>query len=406
MSKYKSKYWWYSQWGSQSWWWWGSWSPSWWWFNIESIEEKLKRKKDIMKAIDDFWRKNWVIMKWSIGYFPTVERNGWVYSITVPNNSGYLKSISSLAEKFHLWKKFATSRYMNGNRAIISEIISKRLSNSIRSLFVRCWLSDSEVIDRHDRMMKYLDSQFISESDYKEMEKLIPPKKLEEIEARSWRSAMSFVSKWTVNRLDNKIHISAPPDKWRKEPSILRWKRINRWYINHTDYRPLIHKNIDKKSKMSILILIDWSGSMWCRNSNKNTYYEEAVNFATDLYSTNMFDVRVIYSESSSAYFITHHIDELSTSISAVMPREWWWEGFEYLTDRLWSIERNEDYVLVFTDMEVPTDAEDNLKMFIWWKKHMVLSFGEQRQFENLNVRYVQEHKDMMNVITTMLWHK
>lgn len=46
------------------------------------------------------------------------------------------------------------------------------------------------------------------------------------------------------------------------------------------------------------------------------------------------------------------------------------------LTNRMSGLNRDEDYVLVITDMDVPSDAESNLKAFIGNKKHLILSFN------------------------------
>ena len=51
-------------------------------------------------------------------------------------------------------------------------------------------------------------------------------------------------------------------------------------------------------------------------------------------------------------------------------------EGFDMLTNRMSGLNRDEDYVLVITDMDVPSDAESNLKAFIGNKKHLILSFN------------------------------
>ena len=198
-----------------------------------------------------------------------------------------------------------------------------------------------------------------------------------------------------------KINITPKPNKAIKRASLMRWRRINRDYIIHTDYKALQEKVIEKNIKKKLFILIDWSWSMGQENSEGIEWFTEAVSFASNLINTDIFDVKVILTESSWVTDVTKKLTTKETEFEFY--ETGWGEWFWSLTARLWDLNRDEDFVIILTDMCVPQNAEDNLKLLIWAKKHLVLSFWEKKKFQNLNVRFIKNQKDILNVVNTLL---
>lgn len=131
--------------------------------------------------------------------------------------------------------------------------------------------------------------------------------------------------------------------------------------------------------------------------------YNLWVNFIADLINLNVFDIDVYHTTDTRVTNVNNSIESWINGTS-----KWKFiqtdgsEGFPYLTSRMGGVSRNEDYVLIITDMRVPDDAEENLKAFIGSKKHLILSFAEKGKF-GCNVRIVQKYDDMKNVVTTLL---
>ena len=350
-----------------------------------------------------------IIAKTYIWWWLNVSRNKWIYSITIPNNEDYKDTIGKIWTLVDLWDKFPKTKFVNNNRTIVQELVKCYNKNRMWQFFSHDWeeLPEAEKERRLDRMVKIMDKSFISEDEFKELLDLIPPPKIKELEEWvpwHWGISKRTHRKEIFNRYINKLSITLPPNKVSKEASLLRWKRINRGYINNTDYRSLVHKKVDKIKKPELLILLDWSWSMRGRNEHHRMWYEEALNFIADLSKLWIFDLNIIHTDSYRVTDITDDIAEFAAWRTNILESTSWAEWFESLTDRLWDLPRLEDYVLIITDMEVPSDAEDNLRTFIWQKKHLVLSFWYEQQFENLNVRFVKEYSDMKNVITTLIW--
>lgn len=403
----------YTQYTPKTYEWWSWWKNSWWsWnsVNIETIQEKLKNKKVLTQQLNKVISEKNIIARKYIWWSLWVSRNRWIYWITIPNEKSYWWNINKIKRLIELWRKFPNTSYVNSQKIIVEELIERkdRWDGYIMDLVQNCWLTSSEESKLYTAILNYLNQSFLTENEVKELIKLIPEKIKEKLEKKEkpWYGwiTQSEEESFKMPRYQNKIKVTIPPVKIKKEISLLRWKRINRWYINHTDYRPLVSKTKNPSKRKEILILIDASWSMADTNNLWHYFYNEAVNFAADLVKTDLFDIWIFHTCDRQVIDITHQIKELSNSNTEIK-MTWikWSEWFELLTNRLSHIPRNEDYVLVFTDMYVPSDAEENLKLFIWQKKHMVLNFGDKKQFQNLNVRYVKEHKDMQNVITTIL---
>ena len=367
----------------------------------------MKRKKVIKKKIDTFKETHGIIAKSFIGWALSLTRSRWIYTITVPNNKEYDASFHSLENIINLWHKLPRTKEVNDNRVFAQELIDATYNKNWERFYLRSELSNTEVKKRYDRMVEVMNKSFVSESEFKELLDSVPPKTLKDLEAKKgwhWGQSDKNKDRSNMKRLVNKIGLSVPPKNTRKEVSLLRGKRINRGYVVWTDYRSLTKKVVDSNKKPKLFILLDWSGSMDSNNARGNTFYTEAVNFTADLFNTNVFDIEAYLTDSNRVTNIIDDIEDFATWKTKKFFPTTGSEWFPYLTDRLWDLLRDEDYVLILTDMYVPTDAEDNLRAFIWWKKHLILSFWAKKQFQSLNVRFVQEVLDMKNVITTLLW--
>lgn len=200
-----------------------------------------------------------------------------------------------------------------------------------------------------------------------------------------------------VSKINKPLRITPPTNRYVKFPHISRGKRINKGFIQKTDYRALRTKEKIKVKKKKLLVILDASGSM------SREPYTYGVNFISELVKLDMFDVETYHTTDSRVTNATIAMKNYTTgkSNNRFLATEDS-EGFELLTMRLNSLSRDEDYVLVITDMLVPDDAEQNLKSFIGGKKHLILSFKEKGKF-GCNVRLVKKYEDMMNVVTTLL---
>lgn len=384
-----------SFWTWTGWWNWGS-------VDTSNIQERIERKKTINKKLDEFKNSKNITAKKYIWWKLNLTRNKSIYSITIPNSPDYDDDLNKLNKLYYLWNKYPTSNYADKQKTFIENFVEAECNGRYADFFQNADLPDKEVEDRYYKFIAIINKSFINDKDLEELINLIPPKIKKQIEWRKHWWWWTEHSKVRMKRTPNKINITPKPNKTIKEISLTRWKRINRWYINRTDYRCLVDKRIEKHKKPKILFLLDWSWSMGYWSPNP---YPTAMNFLWDISQTHLFDTQMLLTTSADLQDITTDVWKWGKwETNEIWNRIGRGEWFERLTYRSWALERDEDYVVVLTDMEVPQNAEDNLRLFIWWKKHLILSFWTQRQFNNLNVRYVNDFKDIKNSITTLLW--
>lgn len=376
---------------------WGTWGS----VDTSTIQERIERKKDINKELDKFKEQKNIIAKKYIWWKLGLTRHNWIYSITMPNSKKYKEDINSLNWLYRIWNKYPTSRIADKRSTFISQFVESEAKWDYAHLFQNWDLPEDKLRENYDKFRDLIRKSFINDDDLEKLISYLPPKIKHDIEARKHWWAWNKHNEARIHRDKNKLKITPKPNKVIKEVSLTRWKRMNRWYINHTDYRCLVNRRVEKNKIPKILFLIDWSWSM-----NSERAYKKAINFMADISQTKLFTTQMLISSDVWVQDITDWVKEWSSwKKDTVITNIWGPEWFEKLTSRTSHLFRDEDYVVILTDMCVPRDAEDNLKMFIWSKKHLVLSFWDKRQFDNLNVRYVKEFKDMKNSITTLLWH-
>ena len=387
---------------AKSWWDWDtkSWGKSTW--NYDSIEERIKRKKKIETALDEFKKHNNIIAKTYIWADTSLVRKRGMYAVSVDNTDKYKEHISFLQTSIDVWKKLPSSDKVRANQWLLWEIISAYWQWKVESLFrwtqlFKDWNID-EIVRLTDLVKSTLGAPSINDEAVDFLLNAIPEQIKKEINEQIWHGWISSkVHRWKkIKSIKKPAKLTEQPTKFLKFPHLVKWKRINKAFIQQTDYRALKTKEKIVIKKKKLLILLDWSGSMdW-------EPYTNSINFIGSLMDANVFDVSVIHTTSSQVTDVTHHLKKWTSWATDRFIDTTGSEWFELLTDRLAIITRDEDYVIVLTDMCVPYNAEENLKAFIGTKKHLVLSFESKWSFK-WNVRMVKTYKDMMAVVTTLL---
>lgn len=388
--------------------WWGNYSSTSWGkttYNYDSIEEQLKRKKKIEKSLDDFKRENNIIAKTYINAETNVTRKAGMYTLSIDNSPEWRNGLALLKKWVDVWKRLPSSRKVLANAPLFSTLINCFTKNELPKLFQNTTLSTqwaawaAKAQELMEMIATTLGKSVITDPEVDALIAAIPEKIKEELEEHSWHGwVSSLVDSWKeIKPINKPLKITKPTDKFLKFPHLVKGKRINRGFINNTDYRPLRRKEPILVNRKKLLILLDGSGSMSWRP------YHLGVNFIGELIKLDMFDIDVYQTTSVRV-----------TNVNITMKR--WLDGssknkfidlsgsewFDMLTNRMSGLNRDEDYVLVITDMDVPSDAESNLKAFIGNKKHLILSFNNKWTF-GMNVRVVKKYLDMANVVTTLL---
>ncbi len=412
-------YWGYSYGGSSSkkssntwaaWWnWWSTWS-TWVTYNYDSIEKKMKREKEITKALTDFTRNNSIIAKTYINGETAVVRKSGIYSLSINNVPEWKAELGKLQSGINTWKKLPSSPRVKQHMHLLSTVINHHVLGQLMQLFRNTELAHARNIDKIEELVTMiqttLNQSMINDEDVERIVNAIPPKVRKELEEMDvWHGwVSSLIDNFTkIKKLDEGLRLTTPPDRFIKTPHISKGKRINRAFLNGTDYRPLKQKIKVVNKKKKLLLLLDGSTSMDHSYDGKNSAYNLWVNFMGDLLALNIFDIEVYQTTSSRVTRVTKQMrDWVEGKSNGSFIRTSGSEWFESLTTRLWSLNRDEDYALVITDMDVPSDAETNLKAFIGSKKHLILSFWKKWKFW-CNVRIVKGYKDMANVVTTLI---
>ncbi len=394
----------YSSWGWSKWWdWWSSWGKS--AYNFDSIEEKMARTEDIEKDFTRVIDKHDLIAKSYVNGETNVTRKQWgIFSLSIENKPEWRTEMNILEHGIDIWKKFPSSQNVEEHSNLISTMINHHVKGTLPTMFNGTQLFFDSNYDEIQRLSgeisRVLSQPYIHDPDVEYLTNLIPPKILKDIEtSRGHGGISSQVDVYShVSMMNKPLRITPPQDKYVKRPHISKGKRINKWFIQQTDYRALRTKEKVLNQKKKLLILLDGSGSM------HGDPFKIGSNFIAEIVKLNIFDVDIYHTNDQRVIKANKAMDQWISWES-----KWQFlddsggsEWFEYLTTRLGNIPRDEDYVLIVTDMQVPRDAEANLKSFIGSKKHLILSFESPWTFK-CNVRLVKKYEDMMNVIGTLL---
>lgn len=398
-------YYWNASWKSYG--WWGNYESTKWGkttYNYDSIEQQIKRKKNIEKALNTFKTDNNIIAKTYINAETNVTRKAGMYTLSIDNTPQWKSGLDLLKKGVDVWKRLPSSRKVLSNTPLFSTLINCFTKWELQKLFQNTTLSAqwakwaAKIQELMEMITKTLGQSVINDPEVDALIAAIPEKIKEELAEHTWHGGVSsLVDSWREVRPINKpLKMTKPSDKFLKIPHLVKGKRINRGFINNTDYRPLKRKEPILVNRKKLLLLLDGSGSMsWAP-------YHLWVNFIAELIKLDMFDIDVYQTTSVRV-----------TNVNTAMKR--WIDGsskhkfidlsgsewFDMLTNRMAGLSRDEDYVIVITDMDVPSDAEANLKAFIWAKKHLILSFNNKWTF-GMNVRVVKKYADMANVVTTL----
>lgn len=385
---------------AENWWnWWTKWKKTQW--NYDSIEERIERKKKIETALKDFKSKNGIIAKTYIGSETKLVRKKSMYSIWIENSDEFKSEINIMQKALDVWKKLPSSQKVNNNQLLLSTIINSYSAGETLNLFqwTQLWEDDRDKCMELARQINdTLNSSSIDEPKIDFLIDSIPDKLKKDIEDKTGHGGISEkIYNWRhIPCFKKSTRLTPPPQKYLKFPHLVKWKRINKWFIQRTDYKALKTKEKLIVKRRKLLVLLDGSWSMrW-------NPYDASINFIASLMDSNMFDISVVHSSDRRVTDVTSALKKWTSWATKDFINTDGSEWFDVLTDRLGSLTRDEDYVVVLTDMEVPNDAERNLKDFIWTKKHLILSFEWKWKFK-CNVRQVKKYEDMMAVVTTLL---
>lgn len=384
---------------------WWNWSNKWWTtsYNFDDIEQQIKRKKRIEKELEQFKVNNNIIAKTYIGSDTSLLRKAGMYTISINNTKHYKTDIQYLQKGLDTWKKMPGSRKVLNNASLLSTLISSHISSKLPELFENTTLARDGKYDKIKELMELIQTTMnkplINDADIDNLINAFPEKIRDEIEEHSGHGWVSTLVDYftTINKTAKPLRFTKPINQFRKFPHLVKGKRINKAFIQKLDYRVFKRKEKIVHKRKKILLLLDASGSMSWRA------YNTWVNFAWALYDLDMFDIDMYQTTDRRVINTTIALRNWTQNKSRnKFPGTHNAEWFEALTTRLAWIDRDEDYVLVITDMLVPDNAEENLKAFIGNKKHMILSFQEKWKF-GCNVRLVKKYEDMANVVTSLL---
>lgn len=394
--------------GWSSWSSWGKWKNESWshvTYNFDSVEARMKREKQIKVALEDFKTRNKIIAKNYIGWESNLTRKSGIYSLSLNNTENWKADLSRLQQVMDTYKKLPTSPRVNMHTTLLSIIINCFHTGKLWDLFKNTQLhhdgNTTKIKELMDLIYNTLIQPQINDQDVQNIIDAIPPQIREEINGMPGHGGISaLIPHYTkMKRVGKKLKIDPPINRYLKIPHISKWKRINKWFVQKTDYRALQYKEKILVQKKKLLVLVDASWSM-----SSESAYDIWVSFVANLFALKIFDIEVYYTTDSHLLNITPAMEKWVnwSSNGNFIRNESGSEWFDLLTARTASLSRKEDYVLVITDMRVPTNAEENLKAFIWAKKHLILSFWDKGNFA-CNVRLVKKYEDMANVITTLM---
>jgi len=385
---YGSSWWWSTWWTKFDWWSW------WWWFN------------DKQKIIDF---KEKVQKKCLENYIPAVVSVNWDSRYVTKNNKLYINFSNSSVND---WDE-QIDRIINGYEKVpywwslvwnmIYSLYVSQNTNEAHRQYQKAFEMFSKNIWWDSKTLSLVNQYFswaiwpekllekFSQSELDAIEKEISKDINEDGSMKSYdniwryRNLRDFtLADRFLKLIKSKIHIENIVDK---EPSIRKWKRINRLFIEWRDYKPLVNKQVSVKQKKKILFLVDCSGSMWDASSTSDSAHR-AVSFLHAIIKADLFDVTNIFFHSSWGYW-----DVKKEFIKQPHSRCWWWEWFERVWVNIWPEKlRWIDYVVTLTDLDIWESAQKWLYEFLSkGKKHLVLSFDYKWDLNWMNVRTIPE---------------
>ncbi len=404
-----------------SYYWWGWWWSGWWWgFDWGSWWSMLKDKQkisDFKEMVSNRFYENYIPINLSVNGDADYAIKWNKLTINFSNKSikykeGKIDEIINAYYKvpigwWHLWNMFYSS-YISQNE---NQIYSK-FKDAYKQVRAQFWDSFSNYI-------QYVKDYFEWRITQEEIEAKVPEwikervEKEISLEINEDGSMSSYDDVWHKRELrdlklsnsflkliKSKIHITDIVDK---EITINKWKKINKWYIDWRDWKPLVHTTVREKVKKKIFFLVDCSGSM-DYSSNAWTPMYWAVSFLDAVLKSNIFDVTSIYYHSSNWCM------DVLWKLKKEKPFSltWWWEWFECVD---LNIPKNKlawvDYVICLTDLLIWEEAQQWLYDFLSkWKKHLVISFWQAGSLKWMNVKTIspQNPIEIVNKLLTILW--
>lgn len=386
----------------------------WWWLNTwwDFFDKKDKfdeNKRKFIKKLKERTREEFipVTINFSSYWTTNIHKDRRVF-ISINDN---------IREGKKWWKKFAEKFIDDKN---IEKIIwwydkipqKSDVIDSLTILFDTCkypylvsfykwWDLNKDVNDYYNNIITY--EQYRSKFDISKL-----TQKNIEVFAPSWNNYT-----WTwINNLVNvdkkRMEANIKLIRWKIKPvakvnyeeSFRTGKRINRWFMNWTSYKPLKAKLVENIVKKKLFVIIDCSGSMWEPDCDWNPAYE-AISFAWACYNSWLFDMKHIILHSSEWWRNVESEFSKNKLVSFYWTAEW----FEWLPDNLereWV--KSCDYVVVLTDLRIWSSAERWLYDYIKWMKHLILSFKNSWTINGMNVRTVKNNKDIINSLFTLVW--
>lgn len=178
-------------------------------------------------------------------------------------------------------------------------------------------------------------------------------------------------------------------------PSMRSWTRLNRGYVNGTDYRPLSHTTRTASKLKKVLVIVDSSGSM------SGTIGEKSSSFIAALTNSNVVNV---------SHVLLHSSEWFEDTVAQVKKGNIFYysggsEGFQHLYDNTpteWI--READCVIIITDMNYDSHAEEGiLDVTKEAKSSLVLSFGQKGTVGGFDVKLVQSIKDMSDAVLSII---
>lgn len=215
-----------------------------------------------------------------------------------------------------------------------------------------------------------------------------------------WKHVSLSNSMYSKNLRIIQSKISIRDDVYFEE-NLRKGKRINRNFLTGSSYKPLMSKTVESKKNKKIMFIVDCSGSMDCKNVEKNHIYDLAWCFVAASVNAWIFDCEQVILHSSWGW------ENVAPKYKKWQLFTYCWttEWFEHLEDNLdpkWAKEA--DYVILITDLDIWVSAEEWVYSYLKnCKKHMVLSFAQAWTLQWMNVRKVSKPHDMINALVSIV---
>lgn len=348
------------------------------------VQPDYKKIRSELKVVQQKLNKQWYPIK--IDYWvASVSRKHWWVIKTRAESTDEMENIRKFIDKLQwMW---ITS--IGRDDEIMMRLIYSR--------------ADYETYWFDDQPPKYiLDDRIVYEKYRSEIRQEAGDKEAENISAKS-RWGISHWNIWSLNvdnankvkeELLNKLKIKDV--KTEKEESVRKWSRINRKYLLGISHKPLINKLDIRRKKKRVLNIVDSSWSM-CELIGKGTrsVFDLASEFSYWIKLTNIFDFVWYYSEDQTIMRMDNE--------EAIIPS--WWEWFNVIDIRLSDMGCNtedQDYIFVYTDLQIGTNEMDKLEAMLSKKKHIIFNmWWKERdkfkeQYSNLKIVDITSTKDMI----------